>query len=99
MLINNLDRENHSLSHEEMQEIANKTEGYSGSDMRQLCTEAAFFSFKEIKDKILDIGASDLRPISVQDFRACLARIKPSVAPEVVAQFLAWNKDFGFNDC
>lgn len=96
MLVNNLHNERNSLTESELEEIASKTDGFSGSDMSQLCTEAAYNVMKEFSHRILNLEAHEIRPISAEDFRAALSRIKPSVSAEVVAQFEAWNEEFGF---
>lgn len=96
MLVNNLRDEKHLLSEEDLKEIANQTEGYSGSDMSQLCNEAAMNVMKEVSHRLLNIELDDIRPINIQDFRAALNRIKPSVSSEIVAQFETWNAEYGF---
>lgn len=95
MVLNNLGEEKHSLSEEDVEEIADKTEGYSGSDMKHLCTEAAMFSFREVMERLTELDKDDIRAITIEDFRSALATVKPSFSSEDLRQYIEWNNKYG----
>ena len=57
-----LSRENSVVSSVEMIDISQRTEGYSGADMANLCKEAAFGPIRSVPvDQILNIRKEDVR--------------------------------------
>lgn len=70
------------LKDEHLAEISDKTEGWSGSDLLNLCTKAAEFSYDETIQKHGGIenvpDSSAFRAISIEDLRKSLDHIKPS---------------------
>lgn len=67
--------------------IVQKTEGYSGADMSNICREAAMMPLRRrLKASGIDINAIDeLRkaidvPVSMKDFEDALKNISPSVS-------------------
>ena len=63
------------MSEDEWDCIVSKTEGYSGSDMRNLMQEAASFAVREAtKDALrsaepLAVSPQDIRPVNLDDFQ------------------------------
>ena len=97
MIENNLKNEKHCLTEEEINLIAEKTDGYSGSDMKHLCSEAAMYSFNEVIEKLTDIAKEDIRDICYKDFLQALNNVKPSFSREDLEVYEQWNKRFGSN--
>ncbi|XP_014513533.1 uncharacterized protein LOC106771966 isoform X1 [Vigna radiata var. radiata] len=77
--------------------MANMTDGYSGSDLKNLCVTAAHCPIREIlekekKDKSLALsenkplpglcGSSDIRPLKIDDFRYAHEQVCASVSSE-----------------
>lgn len=62
--------------------IADQTENFSGSDLRELCRNAAMIRVREVRDRVLandcTLSASDLRGISGPDFENALSKMKVS---------------------
>lgn len=56
-----------------------KTRGFSGADMKNLCSEASMCPIREIKD-IRTLKKEHLRPIKVNDFIKALSNTKRSVS-------------------
>lgn len=46
-------------------------------------------------DQIAQMPRDALRPISYQDFERAMKRIRGSVPKSSLAQYEAWNKEFG----
>ncbi|KAI4340242.1 hypothetical protein MLD38_025101 [Melastoma candidum] len=91
------------LSKEEMasdidlEAIANMTEGYSGTDLKNLCVSAAHFPIREIldkekKEKMLALAecrslpplhsSADIRPLKIDDFKHAHEQVCASVSSE-----------------
>uniref|UniRef100_A0A0L8I185 AAA+ ATPase domain-containing protein n=2 Tax=Octopus bimaculoides TaxID=37653 RepID=A0A0L8I185_OCTBM len=78
--------------------LAQKTEGYSGSDIKLVCKEAAMRPMRKIFD-ILENNTADkelniqLDTLTTYDVEMALERTKPS-ARGLVDQYAAWQKEF-----
>ncbi|CAD26013.1 PROTEASOME REGULATORY SUBUNIT YTA6 OF THE AAA FAMILY OF ATPASES [Encephalitozoon cuniculi GB-M1] len=83
-----------TLGHADMDEVARMTEGYSGSDIFNLCREASLEPLREIDD-IKDFRSEDTRPISLEDFRKATRQIKKSVSERDLEIYSDWNSKFG----
>lgn len=85
----------------QMQQLANATEGYSGSDLKNLCRAAAYRPVQELLEKerkgVTDDVASILRPLSLDDFIQSKAKVGPSVAFDAASmnELRKWNEQYG----
>ncbi|VDN19149.1 unnamed protein product [Gongylonema pulchrum] len=75
-----LDDQKHALTDADIESIAKLTEGYSGADMKQLCTEAAM---------------GPIRSIALSDFEAAVRVVRPTVVPEDLKSYEDWNRHYG----
>jgi len=87
--------------------IANMTEGYSGSDLKNLCVAAAFIPIREILDKEKKskaegkVAVRDLepyiRPLTDEDFKRAKQEICASVSEDAfsIAELRKWNEMYG----
>jgi len=74
-------------------ELAKLTEGYSGSDVRDLVVEAHNRVVREFFET--QRGEGEPRPITMEDFREVLRERKPSVDKLMLARIESWAKDHG----
>ena len=80
------------LNEEDKSAIAQRTEGYSGADIKSLCQEAALYP---VREEINIMEVDKLRPIKYSDFDNSLKNIRPSVGQESIKAYEDWNKMFG----
>ncbi|KAJ7977549.1 AAA-type ATPase family protein [Quillaja saponaria] len=81
----------------DLEALANMTDGYSGSDLKNLCVTAAHCPIREIlerekKDKMVALAesrplpalcsSSDVRPLKIEDFRYAHEQVCASVSSE-----------------
>ncbi|CAI9297175.1 unnamed protein product [Lactuca saligna] len=81
----------------DLQAVANMTDGYSGSDLKNLCVAAAHYPIREIlekekKEKAAALaenrmlpplhGSADVRPINLDDFKSAHQQVCASVSSE-----------------
>ncbi len=89
----------HNLSDSDLDMICEKTDGYSGSDMKHLIQEAARAPVRETFQKTKDIpgpvSPSTLRPIVLADIRRAAKQVRPSVTRADVEFHEEWNKNHG----
>ncbi|KAL3613119.1 hypothetical protein CASFOL_038368 [Castilleja foliolosa] len=87
-----------------LEQLAAATEGYSGSDLKNLCLAAAYkpvqdYLQQESKSKGGDggDGAPALRPLTLDDFIQSKAQVAPSVAHSTTSlrKLQEWNEWFG----
>ncbi|XP_077992201.1 fidgetin-like protein 1 [Glandiceps talaboti] len=93
---NLLSQQSYSLSDHEINQMCEKTEGYSGADMANLCREAALGPIRCIQvADIQHISADQVRPILYQDFEEALRNVRPSVSQKDLDVYLEWNQQYG----
>jgi spastin len=84
------------LSSHDLERLAADTEGYSGSDLRALCEEAAMMPIRELgPQNILTIKANQLRPLKYEDFKKAMTVIRPSLQKSKWDELEKWNEEFG----
>lgn len=85
----------------ELDELANTTEGYSGSDLKNLCIAAAYRPVQELLEEEKKGGKNDgaavLRPLILDDFIQSKAKVGPSVAYDATSmnELRKWNEQYG----
>lgn len=85
-----------SISDNDLKSIVIATEGYSGSDLTAVCSEAAMGPIREIGPAALrHIKPEDVRSLLPRDFDAAIKIIRPSVSPENLHKFIEWSNNFG----
>ena len=100
MLIENvIDKEKkmgnlYDVSNDDINEIVKRTKGYSGSDLINVCKEAAMMPIRSIVD-ICNCEKGNLRGVCFKDFLESLDNVKKSVSEKTIGQYVQWNKEFG----
>lgn len=90
-----LEKNNHRLTEADVTKLAKETAGYSGADLKSLCTDAAMGPIRMLGSKALEVQAADVPPISYKHFRQSLRSMKPSVASADLVQYEEWDKIYG----
>ncbi|XP_020587592.1 fidgetin-like protein 1 [Phalaenopsis equestris] len=86
------------LSDEDNATICKLTEGYSGSDMKNLVKDASMGPLREALRQGIEITKlkkEDMRPVTLQDFENALQEVRPSVSFSELGTYEAWNRQFG----
>lgn len=86
------------LSKEDMDIICKLTQGYSGSDMKNLVKDASMGPLRDALRQGIEItklDKEDMRPVTLQDFKDALQEVRPSVSPNELGIYENWNKQFG----
>ena len=90
-----IDNHSHSMSNEEIKELARRSQGYSGSDLNSLATDAAYGPIREKSIEDLKIMTKNsIRPIHFHDFVHSLSQIKIT-PPRDLEELENWNKMYG----
>lgn len=76
--------------------LAKISEGYSGSDIKDICQGVQLKVVTELFEsgKALD-KESQTRPINIADFKDVMRARRPSVSPEMVRAYSQWSANFG----
>ena len=93
-----LDGTDHSLSTQDVSRLILATKGFSGADIRALCTEAAMGPVRSIIQQgamISSIQEHDVPPISFRDFSAALDSVTSSISEADLVRYIEWNAVFG----
>ncbi|ODQ44678.1 hypothetical protein PICMEDRAFT_18080 [Pichia membranifaciens NRRL Y-2026] len=84
-----------SLTEDDMQQLVELTEGYSGSDITSLAKDAAIWPIRELGSKMLNLKEVEIRPLCLGDFERSMKNIRPSVNKEGLEKFEEWAREFG----
>ena len=84
----------YDISEADIDDIIIKTKGYSGSDLINVCKEAAMMPIRSIED-ITNCQLEHLRGVNKNDFDEALFNVKPSINEKSIEQYIEWNKNFG----
>lgn len=90
-----LEKQNNSLTENDIAIVASLTKGYSGSDLYALCAEAALGPVRELGEAIGDVDASSVRSMTRQDFETAVRMVRASVSDSDLAGYVEWNEKFG----
>lgn len=90
-----LTKNKHGLSEKEITKISFETKGFSGADLKALCTDAALGPIRELGSKALEVSANDVPPISYRHFKRALRGMNPSVAQADLDLYKEWNATYG----
>nr|CAG4634692.1 EOG090X03KZ [Alona affinis] len=87
-----LSKHSNPLSDKQLTELAKLTSGYSNSDLTALAKDAAL----ELgADKVKLIEKVKIRPITIEDFRDSLKRVRSSVSKSSLTLMEKWNSEYG----
>ncbi|XP_073127339.1 ATPase family AAA domain-containing protein FIGL1 [Henckelia pumila] len=87
-----------NLLKEEIDTICKLTEGYSGSDMKNLVKDASMGPLREALREgieITNLKKEDMRPVNLLDFEKALQEVRPSVSLNELGTYEKWNMQFG----
>ncbi|KAG6609590.1 spastin and Fidgetin-like protein [Phytophthora cinnamomi] len=84
-----------SLSSKDIKHIVKATDGYSGSDLKAVCKDAALGPIRDLGAKVANVKAEDVRGINASDFQVALTRVRPSVSTTTIEALVAWNEQYG----
>ncbi|RJS76627.1 AAA family ATPase [Candidatus Bathyarchaeota archaeon] len=77
-----------------LEELARLTEGYSGSDIMDVCQSAQLKVNSELFESGMAEAGHEPRAICMQDFLEMLEKRKPSIAQDSLAAYEAWFNSF-----
>lgn len=86
------------ISEQDFKELGSMTDGYSGSDLFNLCREASLEPLREVVN-ITEFKKEDTRPIEVLDFIKAMKQIRKSVSVKDLKGYVEWNDQFGSMQC
>ncbi|XP_048508077.1 spastin isoform X3 [Athalia rosae] len=91
-----LSKHNNPLTSQELEQLAQFTEGYSGSDLTGLAKDAALGPIRELNpEQVKELDLNLVRNITMQDFIDSLKRIRRSVSPSSLAAYEKWSLEYG----
>ncbi|MEM1506742.1 MAG: AAA family ATPase [Candidatus Bathyarchaeia archaeon] len=78
----------------DLERLALLTEGFSGSDIMDVCQSVQLKVNSEIFENCVDYSKAEPRPISMKDFLDVLKMRKPSVSKDMLVQYEKWFNEF-----
>lgn len=84
----------HELNDLDVKEIADKTNFYSNSDLKELCREAAYGPIRDI-DMANLLLIEKLRPVVMKDFTNALKKVRGILNEKMLEELVSWDKDYG----
>lgn len=96
ILRNLLQNERTNITSQQIDELGRLSNGFSGADMKTLCHEASMGPIRSIDmDQMEHIDLRDVRPVCYADFESALRRVRSSVSPNDLEQYLVWDRTYG----
>lgn len=91
-----LAKNSHSLTDKEIIKLSRDTDGYSGADLKNLCTDASMGPMRSMTvEEMMSIKANEVPPIAYKHFRQSLRGSSPSVAQSDLQVYIDWNNIYG----
>lgn len=88
--------EKHELDQEDFMEIAKQSEGFSGADIRTLCSEASLGPIRSIDMNLIEhISSAEVRPLQKCDFENAFCRVRASVSIKDLDMLVSWDQTYG----
>ncbi|CAI5514829.1 unnamed protein product [Closterium sp. Naga37s-1] len=84
-----------AISDADMHRIVSLTQGYSASDLKALCQEAAMGPIRELGGRIATASAHEVRAVRASDMHAALSVIRATCSPDRLEAMHQWSVDFG----
>lgn len=85
--------------------LVEKTDGYSGRDIKVLCKGGVYNMVRELNPGVADVADAGLeeirkyeiktRGLTKKDFESALERMKPASTEDMVKRYEEWNERFG----
>jgi SpoVK/Ycf46/Vps4 family AAA+-type ATPase len=85
----------HKLTEAQIESLAKDTEGFSGADLKALCTDASMGPLRQLGPMAMSVEVDAIPPISFKHFKKSLKGTRPSVAPDDLTQYIEWNRVYG----
>jgi len=84
----------HSLTSRHVSTLVKRTNGFSGSDITSIASEASFGPLRDLggMDKIRDVRPENVRPVSLKDFEAVLDQTTNSISDAMLQRYDEWKK-------
>lgn len=97
VLIRTLMKKNvHSMSDKDFKKLSgDMTAGFSGADLKALCTDAALGPLRQLGKRALSISADDVPPISYKHFRSSVKGMNKSVSKSDLDIYIKWDSEYG----
>jgi katanin p60 ATPase-containing subunit A1 len=83
-------------------EVARRTEGYSGDDLTNVCRDASMNGMRrkiagKTRDEIKNMSKDDIAkdPVAMCDFVEALVKVQKSVSPADIEKHEKWMAEFG----
>ncbi|EEH48823.2 uncharacterized protein PADG_04902 [Paracoccidioides brasiliensis Pb18] len=90
-----LSHQKHELSAEDIEVLVKDTDGFSGSDITALAKDAAMGPLRNLGEALLHTPMDQIRAIHLEDFKASLCSIRPSVSRDGLKEHEDWAREFG----
>lgn len=85
----------HSLTNSQIKTLVRRLDGYSGSDIASIASEASFGPLRSLGSlqAIQTANANTIRPISYQDFEQAIEQSTRSTSQELLDKYDQWKRD------
>lgn len=85
----------HSLSSSQIRSLVRRLDGYSGSDISSIASEASFGPLRSLGSlqAIQTANANTIRPISYPDFEVAISQSTKSTSQELLDKYDQWKRD------
>lgn len=96
ILLSLLSSVDHVITESQFEEIAHRSDGFSGADMKVLCQEAVMGPIRSISfTDMRNVAADSVRAVTFTDFLDAMKCVRASVSQDDLQQYVDWNNTYG----
>lgn len=96
ILNNLLKSEDTNITAEQIERVGELTKGFSGADMKTLCSEASMGPIRILSESQMNqVEVDEVRAIAYTDFEAALECVRASVSQNDLQQYIDWDIIYG----
>ena len=95
LIKNLLKKQKYDISSDNMNNIGTKTDGYSCSDLKHLCSDASMGPIRDLGANILNMSNDFIPTILYKHFMISIDNVKPSLSNDLQNYYNDWNNKYG----
>jgi len=99
LILTLLKHNENELTERDLEALVERTDGYSGADIRAFCQEASMMGLREVASRhtgdLRTIQKGEMPPITMSHFEQAKDSVSATVSPLELDRYIKWNDQYG----